>query len=114
VVIQTRRPERDWQKGLNRGQEGWRVFWRDELKERREFSMPPFTPLIKIEANARQSAAISARLASASYEYWSSEETNPVVWIRTKKLPELRRLLSPFFHIRFAREGFPKITVWHE
>jgi primosomal protein N' (replication factor Y) len=116
VLIQTRRPGGDWQRGLGAGSDGWRIFWRAELKERMELSMPPFTSLVKIEAAASDIAAISDIFASMSYEYWQPEETGKktAVWVRTGKLSELRRKISPFFHIKRARRGFPSIEVWHE
>ncbi|MDR0765106.1 MAG: hypothetical protein LBE65_05910 [Synergistaceae bacterium] len=116
VLIQTRRPGSDWQRGLGAGGDGWRIFWRSELKERMELSMPPYTSLIKIEAAASDIAAISEIFASAGYEYWRYEETGKktAVWVRTGKLSELRRKISPFFHIKRARKGFPSIEVWHE
>jgi primosomal protein N' (replication factor Y) len=116
VLIQTRRPGRDWQRGLGAGNEGWRMFWRSELKERMELSMPPYTSLVKIEAAASDIAAMSDIFASMGYEYWQPEETGKktAIWVRTRKLSELRRTLSPFFHIKRARRGFPSIEVWHE
>ncbi|MDR1581132.1 MAG: hypothetical protein LBS35_12310 [Synergistaceae bacterium] len=116
VLIQTRRPGGDWQRGLGAGSDGWRVFWRSELKERMELSMPPYTSLIKIEAAASDIAAMSDIFASVGYEYWQPEETGKkaAVWVRTRKLSELRRKISPFFHIKRARRGFPSIEVWHE
>jgi primosomal protein N' (replication factor Y) len=116
VLIQTRRPAADWQRGLGAGGDGWRIFWRSELKERMELSMPPYTSLVKIEAAASDIAAISDIFASMGYEYWQPEETGKksAVWVRTRKLSELRRKISPFFHIKRARRGFPSIEVWHE
>jgi primosomal protein N' (replication factor Y) len=116
VLIQTRRPDRDWQKGLSAGDEGWRLFWRAELKERRELSMPPFTSLVKIEASSPDIAAMSEKFADMGYEFWIPEENGKKtsLWVRTKKLSELRRAISPFFHIKRARRGFPSIEVWHE
>jgi primosomal protein N' (replication factor Y) len=116
VLIQTRRPGGDWQRGLAAGAEGWRMFWRSELKERGELSMPPYTSLVKIEAAASDIAAMSDIFAPMGYEYWQPEATGKktAVWVRTKKLSELRRTISPFFHIRRARRGFPSVEVWHE
>jgi primosomal protein N' (replication factor Y) len=102
---------------LDRGPDGWKVFWRKELQERKELSMPPFLSLVKIESNASDIRDITKKLESTDFEYWSPDEEGskqPLVWIRTKKLSELRRLLEPFFHIKRVRRGYPAITVWHE
>ena len=116
VLIQTRRPGGDWQRGLGAGSDGWRIFWRSELKERMELSMPPYTSLVKIEAAASDIAAMSDIFASVGYECWRMEETGKktVLWVRTRRLSELRRKISPFFRIKRARRGFPSIEVWHE
>jgi primosomal protein N' (replication factor Y) len=116
VLIQTRRPGKDWQRGLGADGDGWRIFWRSELKERGELSMPPYTSLVKIEAVASDIATMSDIFASMGYECWQPEATGKrtAMWVRTKKLSELRRTLSRFFHISRARRGFPSIEVWHE
>jgi primosomal protein N' (replication factor Y) len=115
VLIQTRRPGGDWQKSLDSGTEGWRIFWREELRERKELSMPPYTCLIKVEGAAADISSLDGRLAGAGYERWSPDDSGgkSALWIRTKKLAELRRILSPYFHIRRAGR-FPSVTVWHE
>jgi primosomal protein N' (replication factor Y) len=116
VLVQTRRPGRDWQKGLEAGKEGWRIFWRSELRERREFSMPPYTSLVKAEGRSSDIGGIQERLDDLGYECWSPEENGKksVIWIRTNKLSELRRIIAPYFHIKTARRGYPSVTVWHE
>jgi primosomal protein N' (replication factor Y) len=117
VLLQSRRPARDWQRGLEDGDGGWRRFWRAELSERREFGMPPFTSLIKLEANAADVGGLSEAFNSAGVEYWSPQEGGEgknIIWIRTARLSGLRTILEPFFHIKRARRGTPRLTVWHE
>jgi len=115
VLIQTRRPASDWQAGLDGGHEGWKVFWRTELRDRRELSMPPFMPLVRVEGKASQIGRIGERMNGLGFECWSSDEgKKSTLWIRTKKLSELRRALASYFHIGHARVGYPSVTVWHE
>jgi primosomal protein N' (replication factor Y) len=117
VIIQTRRPGQDWQRGLDHGLQGWRTFWRDELKERRELSMPPFNSLVKIESGGALIRSMIEKLEASGYECWSPDEPdakNGTLWIRTKRLYDLRRVLEPYFHITRARRGFPSVIVWHE
>ena len=115
VLVQTRRPAADWQAGLDGGHEGWKVFWRAELRDRRELSMPPFMPLVRAEGKASQIGRICERVSGLGFECWSSDEgKKSTLWIRTKKLSELRRALAPYFHIGHARMGYPSVTVWHE
>jgi primosomal protein N' (replication factor Y) len=136
VVLQTRRAGRDWQRGFYqdaRDRPAWFVFWRSELKERKEFSMPPFIPLVKIETRASDASAMAAKFDDARFEYWISdprdEQDSPgspvspktpsrgsstTIWLRTKRLGDLRSALSPFFSIKRARTGCPSITIRYE
>jgi len=115
VLVQTRRPAVDWQAGLDSGHEGWKVFWRAELRDRKELSMPPFTSLVKTEGRASDIGRIGERVSGLGFECWTSEEgKKSTLWIRTKKLSELRRVLTPYFHIGHAKVGYPSVTVWHE
>ncbi|MDR3279926.1 MAG: hypothetical protein LBT23_05395 [Synergistaceae bacterium] len=113
VLVQTRRPGKDWQRGLSIP-DGWRTFWRGELQERRELSMPPYVPLVKFEGRASDAADLMERLMDMGCECWSPGDAPSCLWIRTKKLSELRRAMAPYFHIKRARMGFPSVTVWHE
>jgi primosomal protein N' (replication factor Y) len=113
VVLQTRRPGHDWQRGLPLP-DGWRVFWRSELRERKELSMPPYTPLVKFEGRPGDSSALMERLRDAGCECWSPDDSPSTLWIRTKKLSELKRMFEPYFRIRRGRAGYPSVTVWHE
>jgi primosomal protein N' (replication factor Y) len=117
VLLQTRRPGFEWQRGLRGPRPDWRRFWRDELREREDFNMPPFSSLIKIEAPADEAREIAHILEDEGFELWMSDEPDskkPAVWLRTKKLSALRRKIEPFFHIKRARRGYPSVTVWHE
>ncbi|MDR1482599.1 MAG: hypothetical protein LBI74_08240 [Synergistaceae bacterium] len=117
VLLQTRRPGLEWQRGLRGPRPDWRRFWRDELREREDFGMPPFLSLIKIEAAANRASEIANILEGEGFEFWMSDEPDskrPVVWIRTKKISALRKKIEPFFHIRQASRGYPSVTVWHE
>lgn len=120
LVLQSRRPGKEWQRGLDDARCGWRTFWRKELAERCEFGMPPYNSLIRIDIAASGAHEIAGRLngLGRNFEYWISEpeegETGSTVWIRTLRLGELRKALAPLFDIRRAKRGYPKITVWHE
>jgi primosomal protein N' (replication factor Y) len=123
VLLQTRRPGRDWQKGLETdrpGLPGWRVFWRADIRERRELSMPPFLSLVKIEANKSDIPAMSDRFDEASFEYWLPDDSDArdsskaTIWLRTNSVKALRNALTPFFTIKRAKRGYPSITIRHE
>jgi primosomal protein N' (replication factor Y) len=126
VLLQTRRPGRDWQRGLaydRQDSPGWRIFWRDEMKERREFSMPPFASLVKIDVSGSETVEMTGRFDAESLEYWvldaeesavSPQKTNSTIWLRTNTLAPLRKALLPFFSIKKSRRRSPSITIRHE
>jgi primosomal protein N' (replication factor Y) len=132
VVLQTRRAAREWQKGFDidsLDKPGWTVFWRSELRERREFSMPPFTPLVRIDTKAADANAMAEMFDDARFEYWISDTESPeepsvpegakkrphtTIWLRTKDIGLLRKTLAPFFSIKRARAGFPSVIVRYE
>gem|GEM_PF-166856 len=120
VLLQSRRPGRDWQRGLT---EGWRTFWRGEMRERREFGLPPFIPLLAIDASASDAKALCASFDRAGFDYWETDETDEQdepkakkrrIWLRTSKMSALRAALEPLFHIGRAKRGYPGVTVWYD
>ncbi len=113
ILLQSRRPGKDWQRGLS---EGWGTFWRDEIRERRQFGLPPFVSLIRLEALTSDAGALCDRLDRAGLEYWTTEEPGAKreIWVRTNKTAALRAALEPFFGIGRAKRGYPGLTVWYE
>ncbi|MCF0248494.1 MAG: hypothetical protein HUJ86_07795 [Synergistes sp.] len=109
VIIQSLRPGLGWQKGLSRG---WRNFWQRELNERKEWELPPYMPLIKIDALPETAEKIAAALENRAAEYWISEEKKSEIWVRTKKFTMLTEILRPFFEIKSARKGFPAVSLY--
>jgi primosomal protein N' (replication factor Y) len=120
ILLQTRRPSRDWQRGFENdgpNKPGWEIFWRGELRERREFSMPPFVSLIKIEANPQDISAMMEKFDDAHLEYWLADSPEGTIWLRTNNLSSLRSALAPFFSIKRVsrvKGGYPTITINHE
>lgn len=114
VLLQTSRPGKEWQAGLERG---WSVFWRRELRERRLFGLPPFSSLIRVMVSALDAKRMIAVFERERFEYWVADETEgkkTAIWLRTRRLSALRSALLPFFGISAARHGLPDVTVWHE
>jgi len=109
VIVQSRRPSTGWQEGLRRG---WGLFWRRELKERSEWELPPFMPLIKISAERGDARKISQKLDEAGAEYWASEEDAGEIWVRTKRFAALREILKPFFSIASTKKTFPTVSLY--
>lgn len=113
VLLQSRRPGKDWQKGLD---DGWRIFWRDEMRERKEFGLPPFIPLVAIDLAAPDIGVLRGRLDRGGIEYWEAEDEGRErrIWARTKKIAALREALAPLYGIDRSRRGYPNVTVWYD
>lgn len=106
VVVQSRRPGKGWQLGLTAG---WRFFWEEELRERRDMELPPVTPLIRLEMSRTDMRELLPQLEARRFQLWSPEEGT--LWLRTRRLKELRELLAPAFDIKNSRKDFPKVSV---
>ncbi len=108
IVIQSRRPCKNWQNSLRLG---WHDFWEKELEERQEMELPPYVPMINITMPSGLGHELAQTLDSAAMEYWETEESADEIWVRTKKFDKLSSLIAPYFHIRNTRRGFPMITL---
>ncbi len=110
VLLQSRRPGTGWQKGVVRG---WNTFWREELDERKELGLPPFSYLLEI-----QSPSVQHKLKMiASMEEQGLSPMDPgdpplVFWLTVTSLSRARDILAPFFSITSSKNGFPEVTVW--
>lgn len=109
VVIQSRRPSRAWQSSLGKG---WRSFWAAELKERKEWLLPPYLPMIRVRMPKQEGERLLPALENAGIECWASEDSADEIWIRTKKFSVLEKIFEPWFHIKNTRTGFPDIMLY--
>ena len=108
VVVQSRRPGKAWQAGLERG---WRRFWQAELRDRKEWELPPYLPMLKITM-PEGAEALAAALDRLGAEYWASDEKQNEIWVRTKRFDQLSKLLTPYYDIKNAKKGFPAVTLY--
>lgn len=108
IVIQSRRPGKGWQNGIERG---WGYFWSAELRERKDWGLPPFVPLIKIQMPKGGGASLSGVLQREGFEYWESEETVDEVWVRTRRFTLLKKILEPYYNIKNTRFGMPCLEL---
>jgi hypothetical protein len=82
--------------------------------------MPPFLSLVRIDLARQDAGTLAERLGGAAFEFWepddddSSGSQKRTIWVRTKKISELKKILAPLFHISRARRGYPSVTVWHD
>jgi len=108
IVIQSRRPDKTWQQALGIG---WGHFWERELRERKEWGLPPYVPMLKIDIPAFKRSGLAKQLERAGFEYWESEDRSDQVWVRTKKFDALSKMLAPYFDIKNTRSGIPKVSI---
>ena len=110
VLLQSRRPGLGWQRGVAKG---WSAFWKQELSERRELELPPFSYLFEIKAHtAEQKTEILASLEGAGMNPMDPGEPPLVIWLSAASVVPVREALAPFFSIARSRSGFPGICVW--
>ena len=110
VLLQSRRPGRDWQKGMIRG---WDRFWSEELRERKDLGLPPFSFLLEISSPSMElKESIMAKLEETGLYPMDPGEPPLVFWITVPSPARVHTILAPFFSIENSRTGFPEITVW--
>ncbi len=110
VLLQSHRPGTGWQKGVLLG---WTSFWKEELQERRAFSLPPFSFLVEIVLPSMEmKRSIMTQLEGNGLQTMDPEEGSPSFWVSVPSVGVLHTLLAPYFSIGNSRRGFPKIRVW--
>lgn len=107
VVIQSRRPGRDWQEGLKRG---WNIFWERELKTRSDFELPPYVPMLEIQMPKNRGKGFAEQLEKAQLEFIEGQNRDHY-FVRTKQFAQLRKILKPYYNIKNTRTGMPKVFL---
>lgn len=107
IVIQSRRPGRDWQEGLKRG---WKFFWNEELENRRAFEFPPFVPLLEIAMPKNRGKSFSQQLEKNKIEYIEGSTSDSFL-VRTKRFALLRKILAGYYEIKDTHRGTPKVLL---
>jgi len=112
VVLQSKQPGSGWQKGLKAG---WNIFWKSELKDRRDLELPPWVYLLEVNGKPETKAEMLNEAIRLGIEYMDPEPDTGKFWIKAKKeyqLEQLREAWGPFFHVSRSYKGYPKIRVW--
>ncbi len=107
VVVQSRRPGKEWQEGLKRG---WNIFWKQELKTRSEFELPPFIPMLEIEMPKNSGKYFAEKLERCGMEFIEGDDRDRFI-VRTKQFAQLRKILAPYYDIKNTRRGMPKVFL---
>ncbi len=110
VLLQSRRPGSGWQRGLLMG---WERFWEEELAERKELGLPPYSFLIEVNSSQRRrKEGIMAELEEGGLVVLDPGDPPGTFWVEAPSPARVRRILAPYFSIKNSRSGFPEITVW--
>lgn len=110
VLLQSRRPGSGWQRGLLMG---WERFWDEELRERKELGLPPYSFLIEITTSSDSiKDSIMTKLETAGLTVLDPGDPPGAVWVEAPSPGKVRKVLDPYFLIKNSRAGFPEITVW--
>ena len=110
VLLQSRRPGSGWQKSMVLG---WDYFWKEELRERKDLDLPPFSFLLEIKSPSLDlKESIMAQLEKIGLYPMDPGEPPLVFWVTAPSPARVRNVLAPFFSIGNSRTGFPEITVW--
>lgn len=77
-----------------------------------ELELPPFTPMLKVTFPYEAAGEFASILDAKGIDYWSSEETENEIWVRTKRFSEVEFALSPYFDISRSGKGFPSVLLY--
>jgi len=108
IVVQSRKPKRGWQVGL---EAGFTFFWEWELSERKALGLPPFIHLSEIAGEYELLSKIRKALESAGLEVFSGTRALDSLQVKIQGLEKFRALLAPFFAVKPGFQDYPKISL---
>lgn len=110
ILLQSRRPGTGWQKGVLLG---WSRFWKEELQERKELGLPPYSYLLEVKApSLKWKERIMTKLEENGYFPMEPGDPPLFFWVTSLSLGDIYNILAPFFSIGNSKMGFSEITVW--
>lgn len=110
VLIQSRRPGSGWQKAMVRG---WDDFWGQELKERKELGLPPFSFLMEIRSpSLKVKDSIISMLEEKGLPPMDPGDPPLTLWTTASSPEAVQKTVAPLFSIGNSKVGFPEITLW--
>ncbi len=118
IFLQTRNPRKGWQGALERG---WDVFWREELRERKVFSFPPYGILIEISADPVIRTSLEEEMERQDVPFSlfseSQEKLEERLWIKCSNTTVVFEAIRRVFDIQnlHARKRKPCILrIWRD
>lgn len=118
IFLQTRNPRKGWQGALEKG---WESFWREELRERKMFSFPPYGTLIELSPHPSARASLEEELErqDVPFSHFSGaqEGSEETLWIKCKEISPVFEAIRRVFHIQnpHARRRHPcSLRIWRD
>ena len=118
IFLQTRNPRKGWQGALEKG---WESFWRDELRERKIFSFPPYGILIEFSAHPLIRISLEEELerqgVSFSHFPGTPERSEEVLWIKCEKTTVIFEAIRRVFDIQNPHTKIRKpctLRIWRD
>jgi primosomal protein N' (replication factor Y) len=108
VLVQTSDMGARWIKGLR---QGWNLFWSEEIRERREMALPPYTLQFEIEASREIRKDLLESLTQANIDVIPWSDGNERAIVVGGSLRVMVRAMEKHFSIRASGMGFPRIRV---
>ena len=95
--------------------DGWRKFWLDELKTRRDLELPPYFDLYRIECDKRNRDEIINNFERENFFVMDGGDDKPI-WINTEhfNLERIYKILEPYFNIQNDLQYAPIIKIFKE
>lgn len=108
VVIQSRKPKTGWQVAL---EAGFAYFWARELQERKNLELPPTCFLLEISQKGRILQEIRNALENEGFEVFSGSPGTESLQVKVNGFERIRRVLAPFFAVKFNRQDYPRLSL---
>lgn len=109
VLLQSRRPRQGWQIAL---EAGFHYFWNQELRERKELKLPPYSFLVEVSHRGEMLTKIKDAMEQEGIEVLSGIRAADSIQVKVLDLGKLRRILEPFFSVKnVSRNNVPRLCV---
>jgi primosomal protein N' (replication factor Y) len=108
VLLQSRRPKQGWQIAL---EAGFHYFWNQELRERKELDLPPYSFLVEIAHSGETLQKIKSVMEQEGIEVLSGIRGTHSIQVKVRDLGRIRKLLEPFFAVSFTKSEVPRLCV---
>ena len=108
VLLQSRRPRQGWQIAL---EAGFQFFWNQELRERNELDLPPYSFLVEVSHRGEILKQIRDAMEQEGIEVLAGIRGADSIQVKVRDLGKLRKILEPFFSVNITSCTIPRLCV---